>query len=111
LRDGFLKKCDEADALLSLLSIMALTPKGSWSGCVGFGLRDAMGRAKGHPEKLQHVLEELNSVLSALGIVDFRVESINRESIEGGIEQWMISLVSTVARANTHSLQWRAQAG
>jgi hypothetical protein len=90
---------------------MALTPHGSWSGCVGFGLRDAIGRATGHPEKLQHVLEELNSVLTALGIVDFRVESINREPIEGGIEQWMISLVSTTTRSKTHSLQWRTQAG
>jgi hypothetical protein len=69
-----------------------------------------MEQAKGRPEKMQYILEEMNGVLRTLGIDDFRVESISCESTDGGERQWVISLVSAADHAMTHSLQWSAGA-
>ncbi|HYZ84536.1 MAG TPA: hypothetical protein VE621_09040 [Bryobacteraceae bacterium] len=79
VHDGFLKRCDPAEAIVRLLEVMARTPHGSWPGSPHFGLRDLFENARRYPESRQFALQELRQALADLGLNDYKVESIQLE--------------------------------
>lgn len=110
-RQGFLQRCDEAEAVLSLLRVMANTPHQSWAGSPHFGLRELLEQSRARPEKVQFALEEMNRALETLGVTGFRVASITPDSSPGDeASRWVVKLVSTVDSAKTYSLQWSGRA-
>ena len=87
---------------------MAHTPHGSWLGCTRFGLRDLLEQSTMRPETVQRAMDEINGALDELGITSFQVESIKNESPAGAeATQWVVTLVSTLDRTKTYSLEWR----
>jgi hypothetical protein len=96
--------------VLALIRVMANTPYGSWAGCSHFGLRELLEQSSTRPERVQVALEETNRALNDLGIVDFRVDGITRDSLagsEGG--QWTITLVSTTDSTKTYRFGWNGE--
>jgi hypothetical protein len=86
---------------------MAHTPHGSWPGCTRFGLRDLLEQSTMRPETVQLAMDEINRALDELGITSFQVESIKNESPAGAeASQWVVTLVSTLDRTKTYSLEW-----
>jgi hypothetical protein len=107
LNGGFLQRCDEPEAVLALLRVMANTPYGSWAGCPQFGLRELMEQTSARRESVQLTVQEMNNVLQELGIVNFRVEGITRESPPGAeISSWVVTLAATSDPARTFSFEW-----
>jgi hypothetical protein len=107
LREGFLRRCDESEAILSLLRVIANTPHGSWEGGRHFGLRELLDESRARPDRVQVAVEEMNLSLDSLGITNFRVESIQCESAPADeASRWVVTLVSTVDRTKTYSLAW-----
>ena len=95
LENGFLRRVDEPTAILSLLEMMARTPHGSWPGNAQFGLRDYL-HSSSRSEGLKAVLDELNRTLGDLGIQNYRVESLDRETASGeGFVVFAVTLAST----------------
>jgi len=80
LEGGFLKRCPQVNAILSLVSIIAKTPHGTWIGCRHFGMREFFEDARAQPSLPSHAIQELNLALQDLGILDFRVQEIVKES-------------------------------
>ena len=104
---GFLRRSDRAEAVLALVRVMANTPYGSWAGSSHFGLRELLEQSSTRPEKVQVAMEEMNRALEDLGIRDFRVDAITRESAAGAeVGQWTVTLVSTTDPAKTCSFGW-----
>lgn len=79
MKGAYLKRCDEPDAIVALIGIMARTPRGSWAGCARFGLRDAFEDARNRPELPRETIAELNDTLTELGVTNYRVDTITRE--------------------------------
>jgi hypothetical protein len=75
-KDGFLRRCDDRQALEQLLlGIMARSPHAKWAGSRHFGLRDFLEDARARPERLQEAVQELNLAFADLGIA-LRAKSI-----------------------------------
>ncbi|MGH9450180.1 MAG: hypothetical protein ACRD11_06505 [Terriglobia bacterium] len=97
LERGFLKRCEEPEAILTLIRAMARTPHSSWSGSSHFGLRDLFEEARRRPGVAQFAVQELNLALQDLEITRFRVESITKESqADRDVDSYVVQLVSTV---------------
>jgi hypothetical protein len=109
LNGGFLRRCDEPEAVLALLRVMANTPVGSWAGCPRFGLRDLMEQNGARREKVDQSVQAMNQVLQELGVVNFRVETVTRESPAGSeVSQWVVTLAATSDPGKTFSFAWSA---
>jgi hypothetical protein len=81
---------------------MANTPHGSWTGCPQFGLRDLLEQSNSRSEKVQVAMEQINRALEDLGITNFRVEAMTRDSVAGTeVGQWTITLASTTEPGRT----------
>jgi len=105
-QEGFLKRCSESEAMLSLFRLMGNTPHGSWTGCPHFGLREFLEDAKMRPEQAQRAVEEMNRALESLGITHVRVESIGKpEQLDREKGSLAINLVFTDDPAKTSSLR------
>lgn len=107
-REGFLQRCDEPHAILSLISVMARTPHGSWAGSRHFGLRDFFEQARQRPELPQLALHELNYALNDLGIRHYRVESIQRETPASAGED-VYAVVLAAADGRQHRLTFETR--
>lgn len=84
---------------------MATTPSGSWSACPQFGIRDLLEQGNVRSEKAQVAMDQINRTLEDLGITNFRVEAMTRDSVAGAeVGQWTITLASTVEPGRTFSL-------
>lgn len=104
LEGGFLRRCSVPEAVLSLIRVMANTPHGSWAACPEFGFRDLLEESNTRPEKIGEAIEVLNRALESLGVVNFRVEAMTRDSAVGAeIGQWTIILTSTAEPGKTFS--------
>jgi hypothetical protein len=104
LDEGFLRRCDGPEAVLSLVRVMANTPQGSWAGCPHFGLRDLLEQSSLRQEKVQLAMDQINRALQDLGITSFRVEAMNRDSAAAAeVGQWTITLASTAEPGRTFS--------
>lgn len=102
---GFLQRCDGPEAVLSLVRVMANTPRGTWAGCPNFGLRDLLEQGNTRAEKAQLAKDEINRAFEDLGITNFRVEAVTRDSVSGAeVSQWTITLSSTAEPGKTFSI-------
>lgn len=103
---GFLKRCSRADAIVLLLSVMAKTPHGSWIGSPHFGLREYFEEARAHPELPAQAIEELNLALRDLGILDYRVQEISKESsVSAETDSYVLKILSSADGCSSHSLR------
>jgi len=94
--------------VLSLLRLMANTPYASWAGCEHFGLRELLEQGLRRPEKVRVAVEEMNRALDDLGITNFLVDSIRKESPVGAdLNHWVVTLASKADRSKTYSFEWR----
>lgn len=106
LGGAFLRRCEEPDAIASLVSVMARTPHGSWAGGRHFGLRDFFEEARLRPALPQLAVKELNLALQDLGITNYRVESIARETqTDCDVDSYVLELVPTKGGGQTQSLR------
>jgi len=76
---GFLERCEEQAAMLSLLQLMAATPGGSWAACPSFGLRDLLESGRQRDDVPRLAAERANRALAELGLHNFRVGEFVRE--------------------------------
>lgn len=91
--------------MLSLVRVMANTPRGSWAGCPNFGLRDLLEQGNTRSEKAQLAKDEINRAFEDLGITNFRVEAVTRDSVSGAeVSQWTITLSSASEPGKTFSV-------
>jgi hypothetical protein len=83
LHQGLLQRTDEREAYLTLIAIMARTPRGSWPGhpCFGFNeLFQEISNESLTPESRKRItlaaVQEINTVLADLGVTRFQLESL-----------------------------------
>jgi hypothetical protein len=100
LQQGLLRRTDERDAYLTLIAIMARTPRGSWSGNAQFGFNEFFSELtkEGLSEDARRsitlaAVRELNAVLADLGLTRYQVESIvpdpiKREAQNSDRQRW-----------------------
>ena len=106
LEGGFLRRCPKADAIVSLIRVMARTPHGSWIGSRHFGLREFFEEARAHPELPAQAVEELNLALQDLDIREYRVEEIVKEpQTQAETDAYILKIVSTAEDGQVHL--WR----
>jgi hypothetical protein len=95
LRNAFLARTSEVEAVLAVIRIMASTPNGSWAGCAHFGIRDFFEQARTHPELPQRAIDEANLALQDLGITQYRIESIVKErQADRDVDSYAVTLAS-----------------
>lgn len=105
-REAFLGRTNEVEAVLLLIRIMASTPHGSWAGCPHFGWRDFFEHARTRPELPQAAMEEANLALKDLGVTNYRVAAITRESSANrDVDSYVVSIASTGSDAETLTLR------
>lgn len=83
LQQGLLRKTSEQDGYLTLIAVMARTPRGSWPGHAQFGFNEFFseltkeGLSEDSRRSITQVaIRELNAVLADLGLTRYQVESI-----------------------------------
>jgi len=89
LQHGLLQKTDEREAYLTLLGIMARTPRGSWAGHSAFGFHGFFSEVakEGLSEELrarivERTTKEINAVLANLGLTHYLVDLLVLDPIE-----------------------------
>ena len=96
LDNAFLKRCEEPEAILALVRVMATTPHGTWAGSPHFGLRDWFEQARTRPELPQLAVQEINRALDDLGITHYKVQSIAAESpTHRDVDSYVVTLADT----------------
>ena len=80
LEKNFLAKCDEAEAVMQLLRVIARTPHGSWKGSKHFGVRDLFEGARTARDLPELARREINLAFEDLGITRYRVAEITAET-------------------------------
>ena len=80
LDGSFLSRCDKSESVVQLLRLMAQTPHGSWKGSKNFGLRNLMQESARRGSATRQATEAINNALKDLGIDDWKVVSIERDS-------------------------------
>jgi hypothetical protein len=104
LNKSFLQRCDEVDAILALIRVMAVTPNGSWAGSRHFGLRDLFEQARMHPELPAQAVQEVNRALEDLGITHYRVQAIVKDpQAKQDEDSYTVTLISSDAGGQTVS--------
>ena len=83
LQRGLLVKTDEREAYMTLIGIMARTPRGSWPGHIAFGFNEFFSAISRHdlsPEQRVRIAEataaEINDVMADLALTRYRVDSL-----------------------------------
>ncbi len=89
LQQGLLQKTDEREAYLTLLGIMARTPRGSWTGHPSFGFHEFFSEVakEDMPEEsririAEKTANEINAVLADLGLTHYLVDSLVLDPLE-----------------------------
>jgi hypothetical protein len=89
LQQGLLQKTDEREAYLTLLGIMARTPRGSWAGHASFGFHEFFSDVaqESLSEESRNCIaektaKEINSVLADLGLTHYLVDSLVLDPLE-----------------------------
>jgi hypothetical protein len=80
LQDGFLRRTDAAEAVVTLLQIMVDTSRGKWKGSERFGMREYFEQARTQPALIEVAIPEMNAALEDLGITHIQVQNITRET-------------------------------
>jgi hypothetical protein len=101
VRQGLLQKADEREAYLTILGIMARTPRGSWAGHPTFGFQEFFSEVTKEGLTLESRMrmtaitaEEINAVLIDLGLTRYRVDSLLLDPLQKDIQgldrmQWV----------------------
>ena len=106
LKRAFLERCEEREAILSLIRMMAQTPHGSWAGSRHFGVRDFFEQARRQPDLPDRAVDEINQALLDLEITHYRVESIAREGPSAAeVDSYVVTLASTEPGGETFVLR------
>jgi len=106
LEGGFLRRTDEAEAVLRFIEMMARTPGGSWAGCPSFGVRQYFENMRLRPEGLRQAEKAINDTLADLGITHYRLKSIQKEpGPNPDVDVYTVTLVSV----QDPSLTWSAR--
>jgi hypothetical protein len=94
LEGGLLQKTDDREAYLTLLGIMARTPRGSWAGHSSFGFHEFFSEVtkQGISQEsririAETTAKEINTVLADLGLNRYRVDSLVLEPLEKDLER------------------------
>jgi hypothetical protein len=89
LQQGLLKKTDEWEAYLTLLGIMARTPRGSWMGHPFFGFHEFFAEIakeglsqESRTRMAETTAGQMNATLIDLGLTRYRVDSLVFEPLE-----------------------------
>jgi hypothetical protein len=89
LQQGLLQKTDEREAYLTLLGIMARTPRGSWAGHPAFGFHaffsDVAQESLSEESRTriaEKTAKEINSVLADLGLTHYLVDLLVLDPLE-----------------------------
>ena len=105
LKKAFLDKCDEREAVLQLVRIMAQTPNGSWKGSKHFGVRDLFEQARRRREAPREALDEINKALVDLNITHYRVESLVQEAqTKQDVDSYVVTLASTDTEGEIYTI-------
>jgi hypothetical protein len=107
LKKAFLDKCDEREAILRLVRIMAQTPNGSWSGGKHFGVRNffEFENARRRREASREACEEINKALLDLDITHYRVESLVKEAqTDRDVDSYVVTLASTDSKGEIYTM-------
>lgn len=106
LDNGFLRRTDEAEAVLRFIEMMARTPGGSWAGCPSFGVRHFFENMRMRPEGLRQAEKAINDTLADLGITHYRLKSIQKEpGPNPDVDVYSVTLIST----EDPSMSWTAR--
>ncbi len=81
--NGLLRRQTTADAMISLLQVMARTPAGSWPGSAAFGLRDLFENGRQRADVARLAMERINEAFRDLGMENFSVSEVVRELSPG----------------------------
>lgn len=81
--NGLLQRQNTADAVISMLQVMARTPAGSWAGCPSFGLRDLFENGRQRADVARLAMERINETFRELGMETFSVSEVIRELSPG----------------------------
>jgi len=94
LQQGLLQKTEEGETYLTLLSIMARTPRGSWAGHRLFGFQEFFPEVskeglsvEARERMAAATVEEINSVLLDLSLTRYRVDSLVFDSMQTDMQQ------------------------
>jgi hypothetical protein len=105
LKKAFLDKCDEREAILRLVRIMAQTPNGSWGGTKHFGVRDLFEDARRRREAPREALDHINKALLDLDITHYRVESLVKEAqTDQDVDSYVVTLASTDKKGEIYTM-------
>jgi len=83
LDGAFLSRTGKTDAVVQLLRLMGQTPHGSWKGSKHFGLRNLLDGPDSRSGNTRVAVLEINRALEDLGIDDWKVVSIDKDSLPG----------------------------
>ena len=105
LDNAFLRRCEEPEAILALVRVMATTPHGAWAGSSHFGIRDLFEQARNKPDAPKLAVHEINRALEDLGITHYKVQSITTEPHPNrDIDSYVVTLASTDAASDIVTL-------
>lgn len=100
LHQGLLQRTDEREAYLTLIAVMARTPRGSWPGHPSFGFNEFFQEivnisltSESRKRITLVTIQEVNAVLADLGLTRFQLESLlfdtpEHESQQSNRMQW-----------------------
>ena len=92
---GLLRRDDRSASVLSLLQVMARTPRGSWHACPEFGLRDLFEDGRQRADLPRLVAERINRTFADLGLKEYRADEVVREvSANRDMDSYFIRLVN-----------------
>ncbi len=96
--NGFLRREDTTVALVSLLQVMARTPRGSWPACPSFGLRDLFENSRQQADTGSQAMHRINEAFLDLGITSHIVSEVARELSPGReVDTYAITLQGQAA--------------
>jgi hypothetical protein len=94
LRQGLLQRTDGREAYLTLIAVMARTPRGSWPGHPSFGFNEFFQEianisltSDSRKRITLAAIQEVNTVLADLGLTRFQLESLVPDIPEHGAQQ------------------------
>jgi len=105
LRGQLLERCGFAESMISLLGIMARTPRGSWQGLREFGLRELLAEIPRRRELLHEAVQQANRALMELGVEGVTIESIELNGVERGEGNYTVVLASAQVTHRPYSLK------
>lgn len=90
---GQLQRADPADAIASLIGVMAATSERFWPHAPWFGLQEQFERARSDVQDHPRLADAINTALRELGTTDVRVVTVSNAPSAYGDRRFDITLV------------------